>query len=102
MFDPKTILVLAPHTDDGELGCGGSISKFIAEKKQVHYVALSICSKSLAAGLPADTLARECETATAILGISPGNLILLDFDVRTFPTFRQEILEELVKLNKKI
>ena len=25
----KNILVLAPHTDDGELGAGGLISKFI-------------------------------------------------------------------------
>jgi LmbE family N-acetylglucosaminyl deacetylase len=23
------ILVLAPHTDDGEFGCGGSFAKFI-------------------------------------------------------------------------
>lgn len=29
MFNKKRILVLAPHTDDGEFGCGGSISKFI-------------------------------------------------------------------------
>ena len=35
MIDPKTILVLAPHTDDGELGCGGSLARFAAEGKQV-------------------------------------------------------------------
>ena len=23
----KNILILAPHTDDGEMGCGGSIAK---------------------------------------------------------------------------
>ena len=23
------VLVLSPHTDDGELGCGGAISKFV-------------------------------------------------------------------------
>ena len=28
---PKTILIISPHTDDGELGCGGSIAKFIEE-----------------------------------------------------------------------
>src|SRR5699024_12177975 len=35
----STILVLAPHTDDGELGCGGSIARFIREGHEVHYVA---------------------------------------------------------------
>jgi LmbE family N-acetylglucosaminyl deacetylase len=102
MFDPKTILVLAPHTDDGELGCGGSIVKFIAEEKQVHYAAFSLCSKSLPPGLAEDTLAHECKQATALLGIPNENLTLFDFEVRRFPEFRQKILEELIKLNKRI
>lgn len=102
MFDPKTILVLAPHTDDGELGCGGSIAKFISEGKQVYYAAFSLCSKSLPAGMPADTLAHECKKAASALGIPPDNVILFDFEVRNFPKLRQEILEELVNLRKKI
>ncbi len=28
MFDTKRILILAPHTDDGELGCGGLLRDF--------------------------------------------------------------------------
>ena len=102
MFDPKTILVLAPHTDDGELGCGGTIAKFITEGKEVWYAAFSICSKSLPQGLPADTLANECKKATSILGIHADHVTLFDFEVRIFPALRQEILEEMVKLNKKI
>lgn len=102
MFDPKTILVLAPHTDDGELGCGGSIAKFITEGKKVYYTAFSLCSKSLPPDLPPDTLAHECKKATAVLGIPADNLSLLDFEVRNFPNLRQEILEEMVMLNKKI
>ena len=102
MFDPKRILVLAPHTDDGELGCGGSMAKFIAEGKEVWYAAFSLCSKSLPAGFPADTLAKECKNATAVLGITNDHLALLDFEVRIFPKHRQEILEEMVALNKKI
>ena len=101
MFNPKKILVLAPHPDDGELGCGGSISKFISEGKEVWYAAFSLCSKSLPAGLPADTLATECKTATSELGIAADHVMLFDYEVRVFPKHRQEILEELVKLNKK-
>ena len=44
---PKKILVISPHTDDGELGCGGSIAKFIEEGDKVDYVALSCCEKSI-------------------------------------------------------
>ena len=102
MFDPAKILVLAPHTDDGELGCGGSISKFVREGKEVSYAAFSLCSKSLPAGLPADTLANECKKATSALGIPDSQVTLFDFEVRVFPKHRQEILEEMVQLNKKI
>jgi LmbE family N-acetylglucosaminyl deacetylase len=102
MINNKHILVLAPHTDDGELGCGGSIAKLIAEGKEVYYAAFSDCKKSLKPGLSPDTLKNECIKATAILGIKASNLIFFDFDVRTFPEYRQPILEELVTLNKSI
>lgn len=96
------ILVLAPHTDDGELGCGGTIARFIAEGRDVYYAAFSLCRKSLEPGLEPDTLEKEVKAATKILGIKPENLILFDYDVRTFPEFRQDILESLVELKKNI
>ena len=102
MFNPKKILVLAPHTDDGELGCGGSIAKFCADGKEVYYAAFCLCSKSLPAMLPANTLELECRKATATLGIPPANLILFNYEVRELPQSRQQILEELLQLNKRI
>lgn len=98
----KKVLILAPHTDDGELGCGGSIAKFIQEGAEVHYVAFSICTRSLPPHLAPDTLEKEVKVATKILGIQPENLILYDFDVRRFKEFRQDILEELVRIKTKI
>ncbi len=98
----KTILVLAPHTDDGELGCGGSIAKFCKEGHDVYYAAFSICSKSLPAGMDPQTLAIEVARATKELGLKKENLILFDFDVRRFKEFRQDILEELIKIKNKI
>ena len=38
----KTILILAPHTDDGEFGCGASISKYIEKDAEVYYAAFSL------------------------------------------------------------
>lgn len=102
MLNPRRILVLAPHTDDGELGCGGTIAKFTAEGREVWYAAFCLCSKALPAHLPADTLAHECKKATAALGIAPERLLLFNYEVRELPQFRQQILEELLQLNKKI
>jgi LmbE family N-acetylglucosaminyl deacetylase len=100
MLHSKNILILAPHTDDGELGCGAAIAKYIAQDKQITYVAFSTCSQSLPPHLPADTLAAECRNATTALGIE--NLSLFDFEVRMLLFHRQEILEALIKLNHEL
>ena len=92
------VLVLAPHTDDGEFGCGGTMARLVAAGADVRYVAFSIATRSLPEGFPPDALAREVREATAELGIPETNLTVHDFDVRTFPTHRQEILELLVAL----
>lgn len=102
MFDPKRILILAPHTDDGELGCGGSIARFSQEHKEVYYAAFSTCSKSLPASASGDTLEKECRSATRELGIDASRLVIFDFEVREFPARRQAILEELIRLNMQL
>jgi LmbE family N-acetylglucosaminyl deacetylase len=94
----RTAVVLAPHTDDGEFGCGGTIARLVEAGVELRYVAFSIATRSLPEGFPPDTLARECSEATAELGIRPENLTVHDFDVRTFPEHRQEILEHLVEV----
>ncbi|MGZ4418076.1 MAG: PIG-L deacetylase family protein, partial [Gaiellaceae bacterium] len=85
----KRVLVLAPHTDDGEFGAGGTMTRLVEEGAEVRYVAFSIATRSLPEGFPPDTLAQEVKEATAELGISPENLTVHDFDVRTFPQHRQ-------------
>ena len=93
----KRALVLAPHTDDGEFGCGGTMARLVEAGCDVRYVAFSIATRSLPDGFPPDTLAREVRAATAELGIPADDLTVLDYDVRTFPDRRQEILEFLVE-----
>ena len=92
----RKILVLSPHTDDSELGCGGTIARFIEEGREVHIAAFSICRESLPAGLPEDTLYHEWKAAASALGIPDNRLHLFDYPVRYFPVHRQEILEHLI------
>jgi LmbE family N-acetylglucosaminyl deacetylase len=101
-FSNKKILVLAPHTDDGELGCGATISKLIENHNDVYYVAFSACRQSVLKDFPEDILETEVKAATQILGIKPENLLLYDFQVRTFNYHRQEILDKLIELKKQI
>ncbi len=96
------ILVLAPHTDDGELGCGGTISKYIEEGKNVFYAAFSTARESLPKGMPDDTLKNEVLEATKRLGIPEKNLIIFSFQVRKLNYERQNVLEELVKMKKEL
>jgi N-acetylglucosamine malate deacetylase 1 len=98
----RRALVLAPHTDDGEFGCGGTIARFVEAGAEVHYVAFSTASRSLPPGFPADTLAHEVRASTARLGIPPERLTVHGFEVRTFPSVRQEVLEVLVALNAEL
>lgn len=100
--DRKRILVLAPHTDDGEFGCGGTLARYLDEGADVYYVAFSSCEDSLPLGVPTDTLKKELQIASAQLGIAASNLLILNYPVRRFPTHRQEILEDMVRLNTDI
>jgi LmbE family N-acetylglucosaminyl deacetylase len=96
------VLVLAPHTDDGEFGCGGTIARFIEEGKEVYYVAFSSAEESLPRGMPRDILKQEVREATALLGIKPENIRIFDYKVRNFLSRRQEILDDMIKLYEEI
>ena len=101
-MDLNRVLVLSPHTDDGELGAGGTIARWIGEGKDIYYVAFSTCEKSVPDNWPRDILKKECRCAMKTLGISLNKLILLDYEIRSFPNYRQEILDNLIKLKKDI
>lgn len=98
----NTVLIVSPHTDDAELGCGGTIAKFIENKKDVHLLALSTAQKSIPEEYDADATANEMIQASKILGLSENNIQILDFEVRIFPKNRQEILDELIKVRNNL
>jgi len=96
----KTVYVLAPHTDDGELGAGGTISKLIEEGADIYYFAFSTAETSVPEGFPKDILKTEVMNATAKLGIKKENVIIYNYEVRKLNYARQEILEDLIKRRK--
>lgn len=101
MMKGKKILLLAPHPDDPEYGCGGSIARWSADN-DLFYIAFSPCKISLPDGFHEDTLYDELEASAKILGISRDHIKTFNYPVRRFPGHRQDILEEMVKLRKDI
>ena len=68
----KKALILSPHTDDAELGCGGTIAKMIEEGWKVHVIYFS------AVGERYPNLVEEAANSGKILGITHEVLKFLD------------------------
>jgi LmbE family N-acetylglucosaminyl deacetylase len=97
----KKVLVLAPHTDDGEFGCGGYMARLLAGGAEVFYAAFSAAERSLPPGADPDTLRNELGQALDSLGIPAGNRFIYDYGVRDFPEHRQSILDDLIVLKER-
>jgi len=95
-------LVLAPHTDDAELGCGGLIAKLVEEGAAVSVAAFSIARESLPEGYPEDTLSREFAASMQVFGIDETRRLLFDYPVRRFSVNRQEILEDMIRIRSDV
>ena len=98
----KKIFVLAPHTDDGELGAGGTIAKLAECDADVYYFAFSIAQQSVSKGFPKDILKTEVVDALLHLGVLKENIFVYNYEVRKFNYFRQDILERLIQQKKEL
>ena len=79
------ILLLAPHADDIELGCGATVAKFIEERHDILWVIIA----------PVETLNAEHMSVTIELGLEKSKCPYFHFDVRHIYERRQELLENL-------
>ncbi len=86
----KNVLILSPHTDDAELGAGGTIAKLQEKKCNLELFAISWCD--------VEENRRAVKQASHILGIK--NVEIFDFQRRCFPQHRQEILQLLYDYNQ--
>jgi len=93
----KNVLVLAPHTDDMEFGCGGTIRRLADEGCKISVLVFSSCEQSLPQGFSVDDIKNEQFHASRLVGVCEENITIYDFPVRRFDSHRQDILEILIK-----
>lgn len=99
---PQRLLILAPHTDDAELGCGGTIARFLESGSEIYLAAFSTAEESLPSESRPGRLREEFLKATKVLGVPRKNVFVYDYPVRRLSDHRQEVLEELVRFRREI
>lgn len=86
MLNSKKVLILAPHTDDAELGAGGLISRLAGAGAYITEVIFTATPEGK----------MESVRAAEIIGID--NVKFWDFPIRRMGEYRQEILDGLIDL----
>lgn len=92
----KTILAIAPHLDDVELGVGGTIHK-LSKENTIYYLGMSM--PPLVAH---DAFMSEFWESSVHLGLLKENMILKDYDPRDLFKDRMEILQLFYDTNIRL
>ena len=62
MINKSKILILSPHTDDAELGAGGTILQLINQGCNIRWIVFSTAEESVPKGFTKDSLKKEQTT----------------------------------------
>ena len=95
------ILLVAPHTDDVELGCGGTVARAVEGGANVYVVVFSTVEESVS-GEPVTQLQDEFIRSMKSLGVRGDRLIVEGYPVRRLHSYRQEVLDKLIELERAI
>jgi len=68
-FKNKKILVLSPHPEDGEIGCGATIQKFLKNGSKCWYAVFTKAEKSTKPPFKPDEQVRECTNRHRLLDL---------------------------------
>lgn len=96
-FFGKSILFLGAHPDDIELGCGAFIAE-ISGKANLYCMTFSDNQKNP----ELQHLVPEHQHSMRVLGLAEGQVELGAFETRRFPDARQEILEKMLELRRRL
>ena len=97
------IILFSPHTDDGELGCGGTIAKMIEQGADVFHYAFSSCENT---NDNQEKHVEEMAMSDKVLGIQASAILhppgAKEFAMRSIYKDRQEVLNAMVDLRMNI
>lgn len=96
------VLAVAPHTDDVELSCGGTVAKMVEQGAELHYIALTDCRESLTGVFDEDKLERECREACAVLGVPAANVHVRHLEPKYFYRQSREVFEFIEELRDSV
>jgi len=96
------VLVLAPHTDDAELGSGATIARLVREGAVVNIVAFSAAEESVPKGLPPDINREDALRSALALSVPNDRVDVLEYPVRHFPEYRQPILDAMIRIRASL
>jgi LmbE family N-acetylglucosaminyl deacetylase len=92
----RTVIAIAPHIDDVELGAGATIHA-LARHNKVYYVGLSLPPL-----VERENFQKEFDASTRHLGLDKSRIILRDHDPRNLFDARSEILQLFYDLNRDL
>jgi len=95
MHEVKKCLVLSPHYDDAELGCGGTIAKLIRNGAHVRVMVFAE-QRRLDKSMP-ERLEEEMNASAKILGFDG---IMFRLEGRRLGESRQAILDDMIQEGK--
>jgi N-acetylglucosamine malate deacetylase 1 len=97
-----SILILAPHADDAEFGCGGTIARYVEEGKKIYIWVFSLAEKVIPSSMPQDVRVQEMGNSMKILGVTDYWHEGVSRWHRNMAPYRQDILDRMVSLNKTL
>ncbi|PRQ61367.1 PIG-L deacetylase family protein [Vibrio sp. V01_P9A10T6] len=97
----KRALFISAHPDDTEFGAAGLVRVLIEQGVEVYLAVFSNPIESLPKSADAQKLLNEQRASAEILGLK-ADIHFYDYPVRKFSYYRQEILEDLIKLRELI
>ena len=91
------ILILSPHCDDAEVGCGGTIKRWSEEGHHVRIWIFGLAEKNFPSGVTEEIRTAEVKESMRILGVTDYKIENKPERHRIMSEYRQSILDDMIK-----